>query len=129
MTDITNRKDIELLVDEFYKKVLKDQVISPVFNAAVFDWDAHIPVMYSFWDSVLLHAASYQGNVMLKHISLNKKTALTPEHFDRWILLWDATIDALFEGPIASDAKEKAINMKRLMLFKIEQSNKPGFIQ
>jgi len=31
MQDITQRKDLELLVAEFYKKVLADDKIAPVF--------------------------------------------------------------------------------------------------
>ena len=31
MQDITQRKDLELLVSEFYKKVLADDKIAPVF--------------------------------------------------------------------------------------------------
>ena len=76
--DILNREGIKMLVDSFYKKVLKDDIIGFIFTDTVeFIWEKHIPIMYDFWDSMLFHTAFYKGNPMLKHIALNKKIELT----------------------------------------------------
>ena len=57
-SDIQNRDDIQRLIDQFYQKVLKDEVIGHVFTDTIeFIWDRHIPVMYDFWESVLFHTA------------------------------------------------------------------------
>ncbi len=73
MKDIQERKDIELLVDEFYKKVLKDDVIGHFFTEVVqLDWEKHIPIMYDFWETTLLGNIKYKGNPMVKHIELSK---------------------------------------------------------
>ena len=80
--DITSEQDIKLLVDSFYKKVIVDPVIGFIFTElANFSWDKHIPVMYSFWSSILLGAHSYAGNPMVKHIDLNKLIPLNGVHF------------------------------------------------
>lgn len=91
--------------------------------------ETHMPVLYSFWESVLFGVASYQGNAVMKHVELNKKEALTDEHFNQWKKLFFETIDELFEGKIAELAKEKANAMQFLMQYKIKQSETPGFIQ
>ncbi len=129
-TPIQNRSDIELLVNEFYRKVRKDDLIGFIFNeVADIDWEKHMPVMYSFWESALLDVMSYKGNVMTTHIALSKKTPLTEEHFSRWKKLFFETLDEFFEGEKVVEAKRRADTMATLMLYKIDQSKSSNFIQ
>ncbi len=122
MTDILSESDIKLLVDEFYKKVVVDPVIGFIFNDVVkLSWEKHIPVMYAFWSSFLLGTNTYTGNPMSKHIELDKKVALTKIHFDRWLELWEGTVNENFKGVNADEAKTRAKHIAGLMLFKIEQ--------
>ncbi len=119
--DITNRKDVELLVDIFYQNVRNNPVLSYIFeDIAKINWEKHLPKMYSFWSSVLLGEQSFSGNPMEKHIALSKITALTEREFNEWLLLFAKTTDDLFEGQIANEAKIKAGNIARLMLNKIQ---------
>ena len=128
--EITCRADIELLVDEFYKKVVKDEIIGYFFTEVVeLDWDQHIPIMYRFWETMLLDNMIYKGNPMLVHIDLHKKSPLTKAHFDRWQALFFETLDEYFTGERVDEAKRRAENMASLMLYKIEQSENPNFIQ
>ena len=128
--DITTRADIELLVDSFYKLVKKDEVIGYIFNDVVnLSWEKHIPVMYNFWDTILLGSNTYKGNPMQIHIDLDKKETLKPEHYERWVKLFTETIDSLFEGDKAEEAKTRAKNMMGLIAFKVEQSRNPKFVQ
>ncbi len=130
MKSIESRKDVELLVDSFYAKVRKDDVIGYIFNdVANLDWDKHMPIMYSFWSSILLGDAPFQGDPMGKHIMLDKKEALLPKHFDRWLELWEANLNEHFEGANAEEALRRAKLMSQLILYKAEQSRKSGFIQ
>ena len=55
------------------------------------------------------------------HFSLNQKFPLLPEHFNRWQALFFQTIDTLFSGPLAEEAKQKASSIANLMQFKINQ--------
>ena len=128
--DISSRDDIILLVDTFYEKVLKDEVISEFFTKVVpIDFNKHMPTMYDFWEMVLLNKMVYKGNPMLKHISIDKKSKLEEKHFDRWLLLFNETIDKLFIGPKVELAKQRALSMKALMLHKIDLSRGDHFIQ
>ena len=128
--EIQSAEHIRILVDNFYKKVIQDEVIGYFFTkVVVLDWDHHIPTMYQFWETILLAKAAYKGNPVIKHVELSQKEALKEVHFDRWIFLWEETIDEHFEGPVAEEAKKKALTMKQLMLFKIDQYTNPDFIQ
>jgi hemoglobin len=52
-------------------------------------------------------------------MALNKLEPLKEYQFDRWLALWNATVDEHFEGNIADEAKQKAQTMKQIMLAKI----------
>jgi hemoglobin len=119
--DIVSRDDIIKLIDSFYGNVKNDPKIGPIFSDIVkVDWDAHLPVMYSFWASVLIGEQTYNGNPMSKHIALSKITPMTVEHFDTWLSIFHSTLDSLYEGEIATLAKLRATNIAGLMLHKIE---------
>ncbi|MDV7188277.1 group III truncated hemoglobin [Lutibacter sp. TH_r2] len=121
MKDIENRKDIEFLVDEFYKHVVKDDTIGFFFtNVVPVDWAKHMPIMYSFWETLILGNGDYRGNPMLKHISLNRKEKMLPKHFDKWLELWETTIKANFKGENAIKALQKAQQIGGLMKFKVQ---------
>lgn len=105
MPDILTETDIKLLVDSFYDKVNADALLAPVFNEfAHVDWPAHLPRMYDFWSSLLLHTSRYQGQPFRKHIPL----PIDGAHFDRWLILFHRTVDELFAGPVAEEAKLRA---------------------
>jgi hemoglobin len=121
--DIQTRSDVELLVNSFYKKVEKDELISHFFNeVVVLDWSKHIPVMYDFWESILLDKHNYKGNPMPAHVSLNEKSPMKKEHFDRWIQLFSSTIDELFTGEKAELAKTRALSIATVMQIKLHKA-------
>lgn len=119
--DIADSNDIQLLVNSFYNKVKEDAVIGYFFSQVIpVNWEAHLPRMYSFWETVLLGQASYKGNPVIKHIAINEKQTLQEEHFNRWLALWQQTIDELFEGTVAESAKKKPEQMKMIMMSKMQ---------
>lgn len=122
--DIQSRKDIELLVKNFYDKVIKDQTIGFIFNdIAKVNWEQHLPVMYDFWETLLLDATTYKKNAMEVHYILNRKFPLEDKHFQRWLKLFSETVDELFSGEKATMAKKKAKSIADLMLYKMKQEN------
>lgn len=121
--EIENREDVVFLVDRFYEQVLTDEVIGFIFtDVAKISVEKHMPIMYKFWESILLGESSYRGNPMLKHIDLNTKVRLESKHFERWKALFSETLDKYFEGEKAEMAKQRAENIGRLMEHKIRQS-------
>lgn len=121
MNDIQTKEDLQLLVNSFYSKALADDQIGPVFKAADFSLDKHIPVMVSFWETILFDIHTYKGNPMLKHLELNQQTKLLPAHFERWMMIWKETITANFEGPRAEEAVTRAASIGQMMQFKINK--------
>lgn len=102
MKEIENETDVHELVQTFYQKVLKDDQLSPFFKHLNFE--EHLPKMEFFWRFVLLDEAGYTTSVTDKHMHMRLK----PEHFQRWIFLFNETLDELFIGEKVNVAKQRA---------------------
>jgi hemoglobin len=123
MNDISDITAIEQLVDAFYTKVRNDALIGPVFISVIGNnWQPHLERMYSFWNAALFSVPGFKGNPFAKHAPL----PIQPQHFNRWLELFNQTIDELFEGPVADDAKKRAELMARMFQAKMERM-KDGF--
>ena len=111
------------MIDTFYGKVRENPVLGFIFNdIAKVNWEQHLPIMYGFWSSIVLGTPTYSGNPMQAHIQLSKKAPMTEKEFSEWLLLFTQTVDGLFEGPRADEAKSRAGHIARLMLHKIESA-------
>jgi hemoglobin len=114
---ITTLDDIKLLVNTFYSRVQKDELIGPIFNEKIQNrWDEHLAKMYTFWQTVLLDDHTYFGRPFPPHANL----PVEMEHFDRWLSIFNQTVDELFEGEKAEEAKWRGSQMAKMFLSKIE---------
>ena len=80
------------LVAVFYERVRRDVELGPIFNDAIADWPAHLSKLTDFWHSVMLTSGRFKGNPMMKH--LIHRARIRPDHFDRWLALWDTVTSA-----------------------------------
>jgi len=125
-TDIQNLDDIKIMVNEFYSAVRNDALLSEIFNEIIEDrWPQHLEKMYRFWQTVLLSEHTYFGSPFPPHASM----PISEEHFNRWKLLFYQTVDRLFTGEKANEAKWRAEKMASMFLMKInfyrDSSSKP----
>jgi hemoglobin len=96
-------------VRAFYGRALEDPIIGWIFtDVAELDLEAHLPRIASFWETILLGARTYSGGAFHPHATLHAKVPLRPGHFRTWLALWHATVDELFVGPRADQAKAHA---------------------
>lgn len=125
--DIQGREDIEQLMNSFYEKVRRDEVIGYIFNdVAKVDWEHHTPIICDFWENILFQTARFTGNPMVTHMKLHALSPLTKSHFDRWIKLFTETVDEYFEGKNAELAKQRAVSIATMMQIKIIESPHGG---
>lgn len=106
MKDIETRADLELLLTEFYKIAPFDAEIGHHFDGV--DLASHLPVIVDFWEKVLFGKPVYFNNPLQIHQKLHEKSPLTLEHFRRWVEIFSATVDKLFAGRQAENAKLRA---------------------
>lgn len=115
--DISNIEDIKLLVNTFYEKVQNDDLIGPIFNEKMIGrWPEHLEKMYRFWQTLLLEEHTYSGSPFPPH----KHLPVNQTHFDRWMEIFTETVDSLFVGKLAEEAKLRAANMAYMFNYKIE---------
>lgn len=127
MHDIESRTDIEQLVDTFYARVRADDRLGFIFDdVARVDWSTHLPKMYAFWDAVLFGTPGFKGNPLLVHRELALREPLTADDFGRWIRLFHASVDELFTGMMANEAKQRALRIATIMQYHIEADRAAG---
>jgi len=118
--DIKTREDVFLLVSTFYEKVKKDEIIGYFFNNAIKNWDEHLDRLTTFWESNLFLKGKYLGDPLTAHVKVDKENnnSITELHFGIWLNLWYQTIDELFEGDYAENAKRRARKMSTFLYLK-----------
>ncbi len=107
--DIRHRRDIEILLEHFYARVLSDHIIGFYFTDTMsFSLTQHLPKVTDFWVQQLLSERVYQGELFKRHQEIHRRAALSAHHFQRWLYLLNTSIDSLFCGPHCDAMKQRA---------------------
>lgn len=102
MQDFQSKTDIERWVRAFYSDLLLNEEMQFVF--AGLDFEKHIPRIVQFWALILLDEQGYTSNVFDKHLHL----PLKDHHFDIWLTSFEKITHAMFTGPKADLAIQRA---------------------
>lgn len=117
--DILVLDDVKNLVNTFYAKVRKDDLLGPIFNGRIQDrWPEHLAKLYTFWQTILLGEHTYYGTPFPPHAQL----PIERHHFEKWLFLFHETLDDLFVGEVADEAKGRSIKMAEMFQFKIQMN-------
>jgi hemoglobin len=115
MKDIQNRADISTLVHAFYGQIRKHELLGPIFNKHIPEdhWPAHLEKLTDFWESHLFRVSKFKGNPTMAHMNVDKAAhhKIEQNHFDNWLNLWYTTVDRLYQGELATLAKNAAHRM------------------
>ena len=107
--DLRDRAQVHDAVVAFYREIVFDDLLEPLFGeVAEVDWAEHIPKLIDYWCRVLFGDVDYAGFVLDAHRRVHALEPFTAEHFERWLALWERTIDASWSGPFADQAKRHA---------------------
>ena len=110
--DLDSRAAIHDLVVHFYRDVVFDDLLEPIFDeVAEVDWAVHMPKLVDYWCRVILGQPGYDGYILASHQHLHSLEPLTAELFDRWYALWIAAVDSGWAGPHAELAKSHAVRI------------------
>jgi len=97
---------IETLVATFYARIRQDDVLGPIFLAAIGqDWTVHLKTMCDFWSSVMNTSGRYKGKPIPAHVKL---PGIEPRHFEHWLQLFSDTAHGLFEPELAAMFVQRA---------------------
>ena len=121
--EILTIEDIRLLVDTFYGRARQDALIGSIFNDTIPDrWPEHLAKLYNFWQTILLGQHTYYGAPFLPHSVLPLEKA----HFERWLQLFHQTLDDLFTGPKAEEAKQRSVLMAQMFQHRLAENARMG---
>jgi len=111
LADQITKDTIGTMVNHFYRRVLKDDLVGPYFIMHLGDdidnelWEAHLKLLVDFWASIVLGDTSYKRNPFSPHILMDD---LSAEIFAQWLKLFFETLDKTYEPQIADIFKEKS---------------------
>lgn len=126
--DIETREELEEFLRVFYKKAFADELIGHFFTEVVpLDLKTHIPVIASFWESIVFNTHGYRKNVMEVHQHIHDLSKIQKQHLDRWVKIFTETLDEFFEGFKTELMKQRARSIATLMDLKLNhnQISKP----
>ena len=106
--DIESITDVERLVRRFYRAAIPDPLLGPIFHTFGVDWSEHIPKLVDFWAARILDIPGYAGNAVGAHQPVLDRCGFGSTELERWLELWNETVDDLFSGPNADRAKDRA---------------------
>jgi hemoglobin len=95
---------ITTCVRQFYAKARQDEMLGPIFNDRIEDFDEHIGIVANFWSSVLLKTERYTGHPYPVHVPL----PIELEHIGRWLELFTEAAQATLPPPYAEIALARA---------------------
>lgn len=121
-SNICTDEEIARLLHAFYAKVRHDEVLGPIFNEHVADWEHHLEKLVDFWSSVLRGTGRFTGTPMPKHAVI---PGLTAELFQRWLALFLETTSAQPNQSMGEQAYAMAQRIARSLWFGYQLSRNP----
>jgi hemoglobin len=130
MRTIENREDVNILVNAFYAKIRKDNLLGPIFNDHIAEekWPEHLDKLTDFWESNLFGLTKFKGNPTQKHVNVDRNLnhSISPSHFEQWLILWHETIDEMYSSDLAIKAKNTAANIASAQFMMIQRNRSKG---
>ena len=121
-SELCTRDEVARLVHTFYASVRRDEVLGPIFNRHVEDWDAHLATLVEFWSALLRRTGRFTGTPMPKHIAL---PGLSAELFQRWLHLFRETTAAQPNRAMAEAADLMAGRIAQTLWYGYQLSHQP----
>ncbi len=115
LTKEVTKENLNNLVVKFYTKVLKDDLIGPIFidilgeNLKDEKWKAHIQLLTNFWSAIALGDTHYNGSPFAPHIAFRDR--LSVKAFEQWLKLFFETLNSIYEPQLAQQFLARSKNI------------------
>ncbi|MDM0019197.1 group III truncated hemoglobin [Variovorax saccharolyticus] len=100
-TQLCTEAEVAALVHTFYARVRQDEVLGPIFEAHIDDWDRHLSKLVDFWSAILRRTGRFSGAPMPRHAAL---PGLSAELFQHWLKLFRENAAALANRAMGDEA-------------------------
>ena len=123
--ELCSEQEVTDLVHAFYARVRRDEVLGPIFNTHIDDWDQHLAKLVDFWSAILRRTARFSGTPMPRHAAL---PGLNAELFERWLGLFDTTLAEQPNRAMAEYAAQAARRIAQSLWMGYQVSRDPDSI-
>ncbi len=121
-TELCTDDEVARMVHAFYASVRRDEVLGPIFDRHVDDWDHHLAKLVDFWSSILRRTGRFTGAPMPKHVAL---PGLSTELFQRWLALFRETTAAQPNQAMGEQAYAMAQRIAQSLWYGYQLSHDP----
>jgi len=83
--NLCDEAEVTALVHTFYARVRQDEVLGPIFDAHIGDWERHLDRLVDFWSTILRRTGRFSGAPLPKHAAL---PGISAALFQRWLKLF-----------------------------------------
>lgn len=119
---VCTEEEVSRMVHAFYAQVRQDDVLAPIFNAHIHDWDRHLAHLVDFWSSILRRTGRFTGAPMPRHAAL---PGLTEALFQRWLALFRETTSAQPNRAMGEQAYSMAQRIAQSLWYGYQIGNRP----
>lgn len=117
--DSDARALIDAFVDAFYERVLVDPLLAPLFiDIARIELSEHLSRIKAYWRKMLLGDSDYRRHMMRKHREVDARSKFSDEHYQRWLCLFEQTLQKHPLGPV----HERALALARRVAGNMRQN-------
>jgi len=115
LTDTVTKENLNKLVLKFYAKVIKDDLIGPIFidilgkDLKGEEWKTHIQLLTNFWAAIALGETEYGGSPFAPHLQFKERLSI--QAFDQWMKLFFETLNSIYEPQVAQQFLARAKNI------------------
>ena len=121
--DLCTEEEVHRLVHGFYARIREDEVLGPIFDRHIRDWDPHLATMVDFWSGALRGTGRFRGAPMPKHAAL---PGLNADLFRRWLALFAGTTATLGNPGMEGRANELAGRIAESLWYGYQMSRQAG---
>ena len=110
-----SKENLNKLVIKFYAKVVKDDLIGPIFidilgkDLKGEKWQAHIQLLTNFWAAIALGESEYNSSPFAPHIEFADRLSI--KAFERWLKLFFETLNTIYEPALAQQFLARSKNI------------------
>ncbi|NOW48484.1 hemoglobin [Novosphingobium sp. SG751A] len=101
---------ISAMVARFYELCLADDLLGPMFRAAIPDLAPHMVIVEDFWSHALLGTHRYQRGTPYSH---HTRLSVVEQHFDRWMAAFATATHECLSPDMAELAMKRAAHMTK----------------
>jgi len=110
-----SKENLNKLVIKFYAKVVKDDLIGPIFidvlgkDLKSEKWQAHIQLLTNFWAAIALGESDYNGSPFAPHVEFADRLSI--KAFEQWLKLFFETLNTIYEPALAQQFLARSKNI------------------